>query len=112
MTNPVGWNGSLALFGITGSIGGSSISAGASATGTISIPGASALVQANGSFANVSGATIEVTPNFQGGPGNGFIWRGYLDASTTDLIDIVVTNVTSGSLTPTAGTYAVKVTPF
>jgi hypothetical protein len=106
------WDQSIAKIVWTGSIGGSPVAGGASATGTVSMPGASALLAYNSSYQAPSGGTLQISPAFAGGPGAGFVWQAYLDGSTTDQIDVEVTNVTSGSLTPTAGIYCVTLLWF
>jgi hypothetical protein len=106
------WDQSIAKKAWSGSIGGSSVSAGASATGNVNIPGATALLTANSAYQTESGGVLICTPAFGAGPGAGFVWQAYLDSSTTDQIDIEVTNVTSGSLTPTAGIYCIALLKF
>jgi hypothetical protein len=95
-TTPVATLGT-GLSGVTGSIGGSALSLGACATGTVSITGASTAVSS-------LGAVIVVTPNTF--PGAGFDWnRAYLSA--TDTVTVQVCADVAG--TPTASTYNVKV---
>lgn len=90
-----------AYYGPTGSIGGAALAAGASASGSVVIPGASAIM--------ANGGVIVVSPATPGAPGAGFHWVGYMDASTTDQVDVEVTNVSGSIGTPTASEYMVCV---
>jgi hypothetical protein len=108
--NP-GWDQSVAKFGVTASIGGSALTAGQRATGSIVIPGASALLKQNTSYAQSVGAVAIASPAFAGGPGAGFTWNAYIDdASVTDQVTVEVTCIAAG--TPTAGVYAVSLLPL
>ncbi len=105
------WNQSVARFAVTGSIGGSALTAGQRATGSVVIPGASALAKQNTSYAQSVGAVVSCSPAFAGGPGGGFTWNAYIDdASVTDQVTVEVTCIAAG--TPVAGVYAVSVQPF
>ena len=111
MTAEASWNQSVARQGVTGSIGGSALTAGQTATGSVVIPGASALAKQNTNYAQTVGAVITCSPAFSGGPGAGFVWNAYLDdSSVTDQVTVEVTCIVAG--TPTAGSYAVQVTPL
>lgn len=111
MTTEKTWNQSVARQGVTGSIGGSALTAGQTATGSIVIPGASSLLKQNTDYSPSVGAVLSCSPAFTGGPGAGFVWNAYLDdATTADQVTVVVTCVVAG--TPTAGVYAVQVTPL
>jgi hypothetical protein len=79
--------------GTSGSIGGSSVGAGACTSGAVSVSGASTAMAVAASPATY--------------PGDGFDWRGYVSASGT--VTVKVCNETSGSLTPTASAYNVRV---
>jgi hypothetical protein len=109
VTEQTGWNASVAIAALTGNIGGSPLTTLAAATGTVTIPGASALLAANANYAQQAGGVLVVSPAFAGGPGAGFMASAYLDSSTTDLVHVQVINVTTGTLTPTAGPYMVAV---
>ena len=85
------------LGGTTSSIGGSALTLGQTATGTVSVSGASAAVAA--------GATIIATPVTQGDPGAGFVVQAYLSGSDTITVSVIC--IVAG--TPTATTYNVKV---
>lgn len=111
MANQESWNASIARFGVTGSIGGSALTAGQRATGSIVIPGASALAKQNTAYAQSVGAVVSCSPAFAGGPGAGFTWNAYIDdASVTDQVTVEVTCIAAG--TPVAGVYAVSVQSF
>ncbi len=111
MTTEASWNQSVARVGVTGSIGGSALTAGERATGSVVIPGASALAKQNTAYANSVLAVVLASPAFAGGPGAGFTVDAYIDdASVTDQVTVAVTCVASG--TPTAGAYCVLVLPF
>lgn len=85
----------LLLFGTTGSIGGSSLTAGACASGTVMIAGATLT------------SKIDVSP--QTYPGAGFWWSGYLSSASTNTITVTVCAAVAG--TPAASLYNVGVTP-
>jgi hypothetical protein len=85
------------LGGTTSSIGGSALTLGQTATGTVSVSGASAAVAA--------GSTIIATPVTQGDPGAGFVVQAYLSGSDTITVSVIC--IVAG--TPTATTYNVKV---
>jgi hypothetical protein len=82
-----------ALTGTTGSLGGSPIGSGSCASTTVTIAGA-----------NVGNIAL-TTPNTY--PGNGFYWQAYVSAANT--VTVNVCSTLSGSNTPTASTYAVRV---
>jgi hypothetical protein len=75
------------------SIGGSSLGAGACTSGTVSVSGATTSMAVAASPATY--------------PGDGFGWRGYV--STSGTVTVKLCNETSGSLTPTASAYNVRV---
>ena len=105
------WDTSVAKFGLTPSIGGAALTAGERATGSVVIPGASALLKANPNYVTQIGAVLMASPAFTGGPGAGFTVNAYLDdATVTDQVTVAVTAVAAG--TPAAGQYAVFVLPF
>lgn len=105
------WDTSVAKVGLTPSIGGAALTAGERATGSVVIPGASALLKANPNYATQIGAALMASPAFTGGPGAGFTVDAYLDdATVTDQVTVAVTAVAAG--TPTAGVYTVFVMPF
>jgi len=79
--------------GTTPGIGGSSLTAGQCASGTVTISGA-----ATSMSAAVSPATD---------PGTGFVWEGFVSAAST--VTVRVCNVTGGALTPTSSAYNVRV---
>lgn len=78
--------------GTTASIGGSSLAAGACASGSTTVTGAS------------SGMTVQTTPTTY--PGAGFVWSSYVSSSNT--VSTQVCAIVAG--TPTASTYNVRVT--
>lgn len=80
-----------ALIATTAAIGGSALTAGQVATGTVSVPGARA------------GNPVQVGPNTY--PGDGFVWSGYVSAN--DTVTVRVTCIAAG--TPASSTYNVKV---
>ncbi len=105
------WDASKALVGVTASIGGSALTAGQRATGSVVIPGASALAKQNTAYANSVIAVVLASPAFAGGPGAGFTVDAYIDdASVTDQVTVAVTCVAAG--TPTAGAYVAMVMAF
>ena len=77
--------------GTTGSIGGSSVGAGACTSGTLSLTGV-----ATGMVATADPITY---------PGDGFHWLVYVSGANT--VTVKVCNATTGSLTPTASAYVV-----
>ncbi len=81
------------LTGTSGAIGGSALTAGGSATGTVSIAGAA------------SSMGVVVTPTTY--PGTGFNWAGYVSSAGT--VTVVVNAIVAG--TPTSTTYNVRVIP-
>jgi hypothetical protein len=81
------------LSGTSGVIGGSALTAGGSATGTVSIAGAT------------SSMGVVVTPAAY--PGAGFDWSGYVSSAGT--VTVVVNALIAG--TPTSTTYNVRVIP-
>jgi hypothetical protein len=84
---------SAPLSGTTGSLGGSSVGAGVCISGTITITGAATTMDAHATPATY--------------PGDGFVWSAYVSSSNT--VTVKICNFTSGSLTPTASTYNVRV---
>ncbi len=106
------WDQSVAKIGWTGSIGGASVAAGASVTGTVVINGASAVLGYNSAYDKPTGGTVQASPSFAGGPGAGFQWTAYLHATEVDTIVVEVQNCTAGALTPTAGVYSVTILRF
>jgi hypothetical protein len=111
MTTEQTWNQSIARIGVTASIGGSALTAGEVATGSVVIPGASALAKQNAAYQQSVGAVVVASPAFAGGPGTGFVVDAYIDdASVTDQVTVAVTCVAAG--TPTAGVYCVMLIPF
>lgn len=80
------------LSGVTSSLGGSVLAAGACATTTVSITGAT------------TGMAVTATP--QTFPGPSFYWRGYVTAP--GVVTVGVCN-SDGNNTPTASTYNVRV---
>lgn len=83
----------LPLSGTTDAIGGSSLAAGACVTGSASVTGATTSMVASASPA--------------ADPGGGFVWEAWVSAA--DTVTVRLCNVTSGSLTPTAEVYNVRV---
>jgi hypothetical protein len=83
----------LPLSGTTGSIGGSSLAAGACASGTVAVTGAT------------TSMAVVASPAGGTSAGAGFLWRGYVSSSGT--VTVQVCAVTAG--TPTAATYNVRV---
>lgn len=84
---------SATLSGTTSSIGGGLLAAGACASGTVSITGAT------------TGMAISVTPVSY--PGDGSIWYGYVSSSNT--VTVKVCGLVA--LTPSATTFNVRVSP-
>lgn len=82
------------LSGTTGSIGGSSVSAGACATGTATVTGVASTM------------SIIATPSNTAGPGAQFFIQAYMSASNTVTVN-VCTDLAAGG-TPTATTYNVR----
>ena len=114
MANPASynWDASLVKSAVTASLGGSPVTTGASITASVVIPGASVLLKQNTAYQNPVLATASCSPAFAGGPGAGFVWMAYIDdSSVTDQVTVRVTNVTGGTLTPTAGVYLIQVEP-
>ncbi len=83
------------LTGTTGSIGGSALTAGTCTSGTATVTGAT-----------TSMAVIATPATY---PGDGADWLPYVSAAGT--VTVKVCNSTTGSLTPTASTYNVRVIP-
>lgn len=79
------------LSGTTGSIGGSSLAAGACSTGTVSIAGAT------------TSMAVVATPATY--PGASFYWHGYVSSSNT--VTVAICAAAAG--TPTSSTYNVRV---
>lgn len=82
------------LTGVSSSIGGSALAAGACSTTTVSITGASTAM------------AVTTTPVTY--PGDGFYWRGYVSSANT--VTVSICSVTN-SATPTASAYNVRVLP-
>ena len=80
-----------ALFGTTGSIGGSALTAGQCASRTVAITGAT------------TGMAVVASPVTY--PGDGMLWRGYVSASGTVTVNVCA----FAAGTPTASTYNVRV---
>ena len=83
------------LTGVSGSLGGSPVLTGVCISGTVSVPGATTAM------------AVIATPTAY--PGDGFLWKAYVSAS--DTITVKECNFTSGTLTPTASTFQVRVLP-
>ncbi|WP_321913589.1 hypothetical protein [Paraburkholderia sp. J11-2] len=79
------------LTGTTSSIGGSSLAAGACATGTVAVSGAT------------TSMAVAVSPVAT--PGAGYVWEGYVSAAGTVTVNVCA--IVAG--TPTATTYNVRV---
>ena len=88
------------LSGVTAAIGGASLTAGQTATGNVTIAGATAAV--------AGGAAIQATPVLNGAPGAGFTWNAHLMA-TKDVVQVVVTCIAAGPATPTTSKFNVKI---
>lgn len=84
---------STQLTGTTAGIGGSSLSAGQCASGTVTITGAA------------TSMSIAASPATD--PGTGFVWEGLVSAANT--VTVRVCNVTGGALTPASSAYNVRV---
>jgi hypothetical protein len=84
---------STQLNGTASAIGGSSLSAGQCASGTVTITGAT------------TSMSVAVSPAAD--PGTGFTWEGFVSAANT--VTVRVCNVTSGALTPVSAAYNVRV---
>lgn len=82
---------STPMSAVSASIGGSPLLAGAVASATVSVPGATV------------GNGVTVTPATY--PGDAITWRGYV--SSQGIVTVVVQAVVAG--TPVAGTYNVRV---
>jgi len=87
------WGVCLPLTGTSGSIGGSPLTAGTCATGTVSVTGAT------------TSMGVVATPATY--PGDAFTWSGYVSSSNTVTVR-VCTNLAAGG-TPTASVYNVRV---
>jgi hypothetical protein len=83
----------LSLTGVTGSIGGSALAAGACVTGTASV-------------AN-STTSMAVVASPSADPGAGFTWEGWVSSAGT--VTVRLCNVSGASATPSAETYNVRV---
>jgi hypothetical protein len=83
----------LPLAGTTGSIGGSALTAGSCATGTVSIPGAT------------TSMAVVVSPAGGTSPGTGFVWQGYISSPGTVVVQVCA--MLAG--TPAATGYNVRV---
>lgn len=81
-----------ALVGTTPSIGGAALLAGAAASNTVNVAGAT------------TGMAVSVTPVTY--PGDGVVWSGYV--SSPGVVTVKVTGVIA--VTPVASTYNVRVT--
>ena len=84
-----------ALAGTTGSIGGSTLTAGSCAAGSVSIPGAT------------TSMAVAVSPAGGTSPGAGFVWQGFV--STAGTVAVQVCALSAG--TPAATGYNVRVIP-
>lgn len=82
---------SASLSGTTGSIGGGALLAAACTSGTVAVTGAT------------TSMTVNVTPNTY--PGDGSLFFGYVSSSNTVTVKVCAI----AALTPTAGTYNVRV---
>jgi hypothetical protein len=83
----------LPLSGTTGSIGGSALTAGQCATGTVTVTGATTSMVA------------AVSPAGGTSPGTGYVWQGQVTSSNT--VTVSVCAIAAG--TPTSTTYNVRV---
>lgn len=92
-TYPTSGTVSSILTGTTGSIGGGALLAGACASGTVTVTGATTAM------------TVTVAPNTY--PGDGTLFYGYV--SSTNTVTVKVCAIVA--LTPTSGTYNVRVVP-
>ena len=81
------------LIGTTGTIGGSTLSAGGVASGTVAITGATTLM------------AVAVSP--QTYPGDGFVWDGYVSSAGTVTVKVVA----AAAGTPTGSLFNVRVLP-
>jgi hypothetical protein len=79
--------------GTASAIGGSSLTAGQCASGTVTITGAT------------TSMSVAVSPATD--PGTGFTWEGFISAANT--VTVRVCNVTGGALTPASSAYNVRV---
>jgi hypothetical protein len=90
-TNTLGTAMPAVFTGTTGSIGGGALLAGTCASGTVAVTN------------SLTGNAVLVSPNTY--PGDGIIWYGYVSVNGT--VTVKVCSILA--LTPTAGTYNVKV---
>ena len=91
MRSSAGVGAAATLSGVSGAIGGSALLAGAVASGTIAVTGATTAM------------TVSCTPNTF--PGNGISWMAYVSAAGT--VTVVITAIIAA--TPAASTYNVRV---
>ena len=91
MRSSAGIGAAATLPGLSGSIGGGALLAGAVATGTVAIAGATTAM------------TVTCTPNTY--PGNGISWFAYVSSAGT--VTVVVIAIIAA--TPVASTYNVRV---